>query len=457
MSQAPPDFADLSLLSELAPELASTFVRVASDVALVIDADGVISNAAEGAMPLRGTGDDWVGRAWVDTVTADTRRKVEMLLQEARSSGVSRRRELSHPGVGGASIPVSWAAVRLGQHGPVLAVGRDLRAVAAIQQRFLDAQQEMERDYWQRRQAETRYRQLFQVASDAVLVLDAGTLTVIEANPAAQTLFDAASRPLDGCVLGERVELVSRPAIDALLVTARASGRASEVRLRLATSGTAIDVSATPFRADDRQCLLVRARSIEPSANFFEQTPDAAVITDSSGRVRTANAAFVKLCEAPDETRLHGWLLGDALGDTDRQWPALLARVRASGLVGRAVVRLNVSGSAPLLAEVSGALLAEGEQEDIGFTLRPLAEGAGPQPSEPLVRALADLVSRLGHHALPELLLEASQLAERHLIEAALVRAAGRVDAAAGVLKMPAARLQQRMDQLGWVRRPFLN
>jgi transcriptional regulator PpsR len=466
MSQTPPDLADLSLLSGLAPELASTFVRVASDVALVIGADGVISNAAEGPMPVRAAGDDWVGRAWIDTVTADTRRKIEMLLQEARGSGVSRRREVNHVGAGGAQIPVSWAAVRLGEHGPVLAVGRDLRAVAAIQQRFLDAQQELERDYWLRRQAEARYRQLFQVASDAVLVLDAATLAVIEANPTAQALFDGATRPLDGCVLADRVEPGSRAAIDELFVTARASGRAAEVRVRLAVAGgsggagsvaTPIDVSATPFRADDRQCLLVRARSIEPSANFFEHTPDAAVITDSNGRVRMANAAFVKLCQAPDEARLRGWLLGDALGDIDRQWPALLAKVRTSGLVGRAVVRLNVAGSPPLLAEVSGALLAEGEQEDVGFTLRPLAEGSGPQPSEPLAQALADLVSRLGHQALPDLLLQATHLAESHLIEAALVQANGRVEAAAELLKIPAARLQQRMDQLGLARRPFLN
>ena len=61
----------------------------------------------------------------------------------------------------------------LGRDGPVLAVGRDLRAVSAIQQRFIDAQQAMERDYWRQRQAEARYRMLFQVATDGVLVVDA--------------------------------------------------------------------------------------------------------------------------------------------------------------------------------------------------------------------------------------------------------------------------------------------
>ena len=41
-----------------------------------------------------------------------------------------------HGGNGAGDIPVAYTALRLGKGGPVLAVGRDLRAIAAIQQRF---------------------------------------------------------------------------------------------------------------------------------------------------------------------------------------------------------------------------------------------------------------------------------------------------------------------------------
>ena len=77
-----------------------------------------------------------MGRHWVDTVTGETRRKIELLLNEARAGGFSRSREVNHPSPSGPDIPVAYAAVQLGEGGPVLAVGRDLRAVAAIQQRF---------------------------------------------------------------------------------------------------------------------------------------------------------------------------------------------------------------------------------------------------------------------------------------------------------------------------------
>lgn len=442
-------------LSELAPELASTVVRVAGDIALVIGDDGVIRTVAEGTVPLQGGDAGWVGKPWADTVGGPARQKVELLLQEAQRHGVSQRRELSHPGVGGTEIPVSWAAVRLGERGPVLAVGRDLRAVSAIQQRFLDAQQELEREYWQRRQAESRYRQLFQVANDAVLVVDSSHFGIVDANPAATRLLG-----LKGGSLQQAFEPGSRPALEELLVTARATGRAAETRLRVAESAAPIDLSATPFRADEQHCLLLRARRAEGSANepqavldFISQTPDAVVVTDSAGRVLWANPAFVELCLAPGEARLRGQLLADALGGDALQWGTLLARVRARGIVGEAAVTLRPAGSPALVASVSAALLAEGDQEHIGFTLR-LAAGTGAAvgSTEELaldVGRLAGLIGNMGQMTLEELLGEASRMAEVHFIQAALRAAAGRLDGAAEVLRVSTPQLVERMQQLG--------
>ena len=84
--------SDLSALSPLASELANTIARVASDIALVIDKDGVISAVAEGqAVQAQGCG-DWVGQRWIDTVTASTRGKIQSLLDEVTNDGVASRR-----------------------------------------------------------------------------------------------------------------------------------------------------------------------------------------------------------------------------------------------------------------------------------------------------------------------------------------------------------------------------
>jgi transcriptional regulator PpsR len=347
--------------------------------------------------------------------------------------------------------------VRLGDGGPLLAVGRDLRAVGAIQQRFLEAQKDLERDYWQRRNVESRYRMLFQVANDAVLVLDATDGGVLEANPAAGALFGQPQATWSGLPLRAYVDGAMRPALDELLLTARSTGRAAEVRLRTAADGAALDVSATPFRAEGRRCLLVRARRAEASAgdapgvlDFIGQTPDAVVVTDVQGRVQWANPAFVELCQEPQEDHVKGRLLAEVLGDPQLQWQALLARVRARGIIGRATVQLQLAGMPLLNADVSATLLDEGDQECVGLTLRPVAGPPAPFGwAQELALEITALEAQLGRCALPDLLAEASRRVESHLIQAAIRAAAGRLDVAAAALRIGTDTLLLRMGRLG--------
>ena len=97
------------------------------------------------------------------------------------ATGLGRRREVNHPSGPGDAVPVSYTAIRLGAEGPLLAVGRDLRSVAAIQQRFLDAQRDTEQAYWKARQTDSRYHLLFQVATDAMLLVDGQTGRIVDA------------------------------------------------------------------------------------------------------------------------------------------------------------------------------------------------------------------------------------------------------------------------------------
>lgn len=475
MRPSPPAVMDLGALAGLAPELANTFASLASDIALVIDPDGVIRNVALSDAGIARRAEQWVGSAFVDTVTHDTRSKIESLLQEVHSTGVSRRREVNLPGADDTSIPVVFAAIRLGADGPVLAVGRDMRAIAAIQQRFLDAQQELERDYWKQRQAESRYRQLFQVATDAVLVVDASSLTVIEANRAAAELFGVALTQLAGQQAVVGIDPASRPAVLELLAAARSTGKPAEIRARLAGPGglpgmALVDVSATPFRAANdgysQLLLLVRVRSAERRigeaarrlADFVEQTPDAVVITDSAGRLQSANPAFLALClSGLTEHQAQGRSLADLLGDPGHRLAALLAEVRRNGIAAQVRVpiggRPGWPGHAVSDVEVSAALLAEGDQECIGFILRRqvLRLEHLLQPVDGLAAAIENLAVQLGRVSLPELMQEATHLAEHHLIRSALERAGGHLGTAADWLGITPESLSLRLARHGLV------
>lgn len=475
MSTAAADMAGLGALAGLGPELAAAFASVSGDIALVIGDDGVIRHAALNGLPLSRGLDQWVGHAFAETVTQECRGKVRQLLQEAASAGVSRRREINLPAAEGPDIPVAVAAIRLGEDGPVLAVGRDLREISAIQRRFVEVQQELERDYWKQRQAGSRYRMLFQVATDAVMVVDAQSLTIVEANRAAAELFGFSPEALVGQKVTEAVEASSHAAVDALLAATRANERPAEIRARLPArpdgAAALVDVSATPFRfgqdGSGQLLLLLRARAAEARgaaasqrlADFVEQMPDAVVITDAGGRLQIANPAFLALCPpGTTDVDIMGRSLAQILGDPGQRLAELVLEVRRNGIASqfRAAVGGPVAGrGSPLAAvlelDITAALLTEGNQRCIGFTLRRQAGRLDSplQPVDGLAAAIENLAEQLGRVPLPELMQEATHLAERHLIRSALQRARGHTAQAAEWLGISVESLALRMNRHG--------
>ena len=452
MNRRAPVPADLGPLSGCAEQLAEAFVSLASDIALVIDADGVICSVAQSRhAPIALNAGRWVGRPWIDTVSGDTRRKVELMLDDLKSTGVARRREFNVTGENDADVPVAFSALRLGAFGPVLAVGRDLRAVSAIQQRFLDAQQELERGYWRARQAESRYRLLFQVATDAVLTVDASSLRVLEANHAAATTLGAGI-PLAGRVAPELFDRSSRSMLQELLLNAGSQGKPAEIHARLNKSQSPVAVSATPFRAGDGLRLLLRVRDAEAPADgnaditrtlaaLVDSTVDGVVVTDSSGRIVVANPAFLALAECPNEDEARGHKLGEWVGRIDADIATLLTSAHEHGIAHLVRSSLRRADGVMIDVDITAALLAEGEQERFGFTLRTCSSKAEGRAA--WLQALAALDRHVGQMPLDELLARSRQVIEQRFVGMAMVRTQGNADAAAALLGIGVEQLQQ--------------
>jgi transcriptional regulator PpsR len=314
------------------------------------------------------------------------------------------------------------------------------------------------RQYWKLRQTESHYRVLFQVATDAVCVLDADSLCLLDANQAAIRMFDAPIEQLIGKEVTLAIDAASKPAVEELLTSARASGRAGEIRARLTGRRGVIALSATPFRAGGSMRLLLRARSVERREDdeqtaatisaLVERMLDAVVVTDSNGRILMANPAFVELTRRGSEAQVKGRPLSDWVGMTPGEVTTMVARARRVGIVPFVATSLRGPGARPLDVQASAALLPEGDQECVGFTLR-LAAGPGAQADHAdLLTALDRLAVQIGKPSLPELMQRVTELAERHIVVGALDRAGGDRRAAADALGISAHDLEQRLRRL---------
>jgi len=155
------------------------------DVTITLDLDGVIRDVTVSNTLSRQDVSAWIGRPWTETVADTGDRKVRRMVEDAVSRQVSAFRQVTQRFPSGLELLMEYTTIRLGEHGGLIAVGKSLQAVTELQSRLLSAQQEMEREFWKLRELETRYRLLFDNSSEAVVLLRAANLRILEANPAA--------------------------------------------------------------------------------------------------------------------------------------------------------------------------------------------------------------------------------------------------------------------------------
>ena len=426
-------------LSTVDTSAAATLVQMAADVALVIDGQGVIRDLALGGVASMGFdgSDDWIGRHWLETVTVESRPKVLALLREAAANQPSATpwRQLNHPMADGADVPVLYAAMPLGE-GVVVAVGRDLRQAAMLQQRLVDAQQAMERDYLRLRQTEARYRLLFDTVAEAVVIVDATTLAIVEANPAAQRLFGDGARRVVGRPFLDLVDAASRGDAATLLAASRSAGRGEDVHVRLAGADAAeVALGASLFRSESATLLLLRmappghavatgGREGSEAAllRVVEDMPDAFVVTDLQGRMLATNRAFADLAQLPAGEVLVGQSLERWLGRSAVDLNVLIGTLKQHGLVRLFPTTLRSAYGPPLQVEISAVSVTQGAVPCLGFTIRDVERRLAADIARPreLPRSPGQLAELVGRVPLKDIVGETTDLIERMCIEAAL-------------------------------------
>ena len=406
----------------------------------------------------------WIGRPWLETVTADSRSKIEALMKDAAADGAGKSRQVNYPSTHEASVPILYSAVQAGRGGRIIAFGRSLQPFSVLQRRLVEAQQSMEQDYSRLRHIEMRYRLLFRVSSEPVLIVDVATQRVVEVNPAAADMFGESVGSVLDRPLVEAFDAASEPLLQGLLAVVKAAGRSDDVRAKLKHESEEMLVSAFIFRQEATSLFLVRLSRLGSAApvgvipkmtwkllKLVENAPDGFVVTDSEGRVLSANASFLDMAQLATDRQALNEPLDRWLGRPGVDLNVLIANLRQRGAVRLFASTLQGEFGGSVEVEISAASVMNSERQCFGFAIRNVGRRlkadtrAGPE----LPRSVAQLTELVGRVSLKDLVREATDVIERLSIEAALQMTGGNRASAAEMLGVSRQSLYVKLRRFG--------
>ncbi len=453
---------DLSLLQSES-KIAASLIAASSDLTLVIGADDIITDLTHslGALPTPHI-QSWRGRPVEDVVHSNSKSVLRKMLRSARNGSPLERFDISHPIPGRQDLPIQYSALQVGGESQIVLLGRDMSLVTDLQSRLLSNRQSLEQNTQRQKQIEAHYRLLFETTSDALIIVDAESGRIREANPRVSRIFGASSSEMSGKKL---VSLFAKPEqgeIQTLLARVHAMGAPETLVVRRTDDKEDIVLGAELFRAGDLKLVMIKVTSrrngddtaVLPDANLaslVRNAAEAVVLTDVSGLVLWTNEAFLALAQIPVAARAHGKSLDDFFQWSGLTLDMLLANVERHGRVQSfgGTVRGAVGQTTDV--ELSAISMPDGSPPGFGFVMRSVGaqdkrQGRG---NSDLSRTAESLIEMIGRVPMKDLVRDTTDVIERMCIEAALKLTDNNRASAAKVLGLSRQALYLKMNRFG--------
>lgn len=445
------------LFNSLDADAAMKLAMVAGDITLILDETGLIVDTAFDPKEFPAF-EGWEGTSWLDTVTVESRPKVMEMLAAARRGEVQHWRQVNHPTREG-DIPIRYAVLTVNGGEYRIAFGRDLRESGRMQQRLLQVQQSLERDYLRMRQMDARYHMLFENSGEPMLLVEASTLKIREANSKAYSIFGARAGSLAGKKLPAFVDKTSRDALQSLVGAALASDTASPAEITLSKGSRKVAAHATGFIQDRAQHLLVRFAGVEvgetavrsPVDELLEEMPDGFVIADANLDIVSANAAFIEMVQAASLDPIHGRNLSKWIGRPGIDLELIEGQVDQHGCARNVSTVLRAGDDIEGEQVELSAVRSDGENGHYAFVIRAIGRRLRDLPPTPqdLPRSVDQLTDLVGRMSLKEIVRESTDLIERLCIEAALQYTSDNRASAAEILGLSRQSLYSKLHRHG--------
>jgi transcriptional regulator PpsR len=425
------------------------------DITLAIDSDGVIRDAVSSEDLSDESLAAWRGRAWEDTVTRDAGPNVTRLMAQSRQSGESSRIQVHQRLPSGREIPIEYTTISLGKKRGFIATGRNLQMISDLQTRLLDAQQAREQDYWKLRDVETRYRALLDATNEAVALVRASNLRVVEANIMATKSLGL----VPGAEFLTGISARDRRSLETMLGAVRAQGRAPSIALHL-SSASPWSLRASQITSDAGSFYLFQMTPLAgvadpkivaealPLDDLIQRFPDAVVIVDRDGVIRRANHTFLDMTQVGVESALIGQNLRRWLSQPGVDASVLLNMVQRHGAVRGMACKLEGDLGSVTDVEVSAVGDRAVQARHFGIILK---DNTSREPPE-FRTSLSNLTERTGDISLPQASLDeivkaSVEQIERRCIAEALEKNNGNRTQAAKYLGVSRQSLHMKLNK----------
>lgn len=446
-------------LCDLSPDQLGDLISVSADVALLIE-QGVVKDVALANKTLieNGYGEDWLGKAWIDTVTVESRPKIEALL-----SGEPQDvpwRQVNHTSQSALDVPVKYTTIPLADGDRLMALGRDLSEVSLLQQKLVTAHQDLERDYSRMRLAEGRYRLLFNSSSEAILIINGADWSIEEANTAAEVMTEQDKQDLVATSITSLFKPAETGRINTLIVSSVSQGVSTERDVTL-SSGKQVNLSASVFPETDKKRIILRVSDARSSGQTIKRNPtldkmidylpDGLVIADSDQRILRINETFVQSAQLSSALDAKGVELSTYLGRSSTDINVLYSTLKKNGMVRNfATVARDRFGSEEKV-EVSAVSAPTEDGTVYAFSVRSVSRRLtqAPRLDEKLPRASTDFTELVGRVPLKDIVNESTVLIERLCIEAALKISDNNRASAAEMLGLSRQGLYSKLKRVG--------
>lgn len=438
---------------------------VQPDITLLLDMEGVIREATLSPMMAAEKVDGWLGKSWVEIAGEAGGDKIRRMVDDARASGISAFRQINQRFPSGLELPMEFTTVLLGGRAGMLAIGKNLQAVAELQSRLIAAQQTMERDYWKLREIETRYRLVFDASDEAVLIVSAANLRIVEANRAAVEALSSSRRrneDLAGRELLHDVAAEDREVVREMLNRVRERGKALSILVRLGAEAKPWMLRGSLITGEPGHIFLLQftaaSNAVVAPVNGAHSTvealvdhlPDGFVALDEAGVITHANQAFLDLVQVGGKGSAVGESLARWLWQPGADLNALLTNVQRHGSVRMFTTTLRGELGSDTEIEISAAHAENGDGRHIGVMLRNVSRRLPAQGEGDTLRtALGSISEQIGKSSLRKLVKNTVSIVEQHYVKEALELARGNRTATAELLGLSRQSLYAKLNRYG--------